>query len=94
MILTLLFLVLENEQFLDEFKNSIIQNQENNNHKILLKVNKVQETIFSKIGSLLDNRKQKIKESTSVNEVFEGMGISSCVYRSQPTFRYQDKPGF
>jgi TRAP-type C4-dicarboxylate transport system substrate-binding protein len=29
-------LIKKNEQFLDEFKNSIIQNQENNNHKILL----------------------------------------------------------
>jgi hypothetical protein len=38
-------------------------------------VNKAQETIFSKIGSLLDSRKQKIKESTSVNEVFELIGI-------------------
>jgi hypothetical protein len=32
-------LIKKNEQFLDDFKNSIIQNQENNNHKILLKVN-------------------------------------------------------
>jgi hypothetical protein len=31
-------LIKKNEQFLDEFKNSIIQNQENNNHKIILKV--------------------------------------------------------
>jgi hypothetical protein len=46
-------LIKKNEQFLDEFKNSIIQNQENNNHKILLKVNKAQETIFSKEGLTL-----------------------------------------
>jgi hypothetical protein len=46
---------------------------------VKLKVNKVQETIFSKIGSLLDSRKQKIKESTSANEVFELIGISLWV---------------
>jgi hypothetical protein len=84
-------LIKKNEQFLDEFKNSIIQNQENNNHKILLKVNKVQETIFSKIGSLLDSRKQKIKESTSANEVFELIGISLWDSKPQATIRYQGK---
>jgi hypothetical protein len=86
-------LIKKNEQFLDEFKNSIIQNQENNNHKILLKVNKAQETIFRKIGSLLDSnsRKQKIKEPTSANEVFELIGISLWDFKPQATIRYQGK---
>jgi hypothetical protein len=45
-------------------------NQENNNHKILLKVNKAQETIFRKIGSLLDSnsRKQKIKRIKYIHQ--------------------------
>jgi uncharacterized membrane protein YgaE (UPF0421/DUF939 family) len=43
-------LIKKNEQFLDEFKNSIIQNQENNNAKRLNKIEKVKKYYVSMSG--------------------------------------------
>jgi hypothetical protein len=39
---------------------------ESNNHKILSKVNRAQETTFNKISALFESKKQKIKESSVV----------------------------
>ena len=81
----------KNQQSFDEFKNSLIKSQESNNHKILSKVNRAQETTFNKISALFESKKQKIKESRSVNEVFELLGISLWDSKPQATIRYQGK---
>ena len=81
----------KNQQSFDEFKNSLIKSQESNNHKILSKVNRAQETTFNKISALFESKKQKIKESRSANEVFELLGISLWDSKPQATIRYQGK---